>query len=396
MYNRLHKGHFMKIYYSDSSTPVQVNKSLFLAGPSPRGKEAIDWRIEAVRILEELKFDGEVFIPIPEKKFAGGGDQATWTYLNQIQWECESREIADRVVFWVPRDIKAGMPGFTTNVEFGEDLGKGKVVYGRPDKADKCRYLDQRNEELSNITHNSLKSLLQDTIAQLGEGAQRTNGEVFVPLDIWKTVQFQDWYKNLKLAGNTLVGCKVLNEFRMSNKKLFSFTLHVNIWIESEQRNKTNEFVFFRTSISSVLAYHKQENETYVILVKEFRSPVNNSEGFVYELPGGSNFDGIKALENARQELAEETGISVAQNQRFEFVNERQIAATLCTYVSSLYRVELNEQEFADAKASTQAFGVVGDSERTYVQVVPLSKINEYKVDYSTLGMIYEALHFKS
>lgn len=385
----------MKIYYSDSATPVKVNKSLFLAGPSPRGKEAVDWRIEAVKILQELEFDGEVFIPIPEKKFGGGMDEATWTYLNQIQWECESREIADRVVFWVPRDIKGGMPGFTTNVEFGEDLGKGKVVYGRPDEADKCRYLDQRYEEHDNITHTSLRTLLQETIAQLGDGAQRSDGEVFVPLDVWKTVQFQDWYKNLKLAGNTLSGCKVLSEFRLPNKKLFSFTLHVNIWVNAEQRHKSNEFVFFRKSISSVLAYRKEENETYIVLVKEFRSPVNNSEGFVYELPSGSNFDGIEALGNAQHELEEETGIRVDDYHRFRLVSERQVAATLCTYVSSLYAVELTEQEFAVAKQSTQAFGVQGESEKTYIQVAALSKLNEYKVDYSTLGMVFEALHFK-
>ena len=386
----------MKIYYSDSTTPVSITKSLFLAGPSPRAKEAIDWRIEAVKILEELGFDGQVFIPIPEKKFGGGLDEAAWTYLNQIQWECESREIADRVVFWVARDIKGGMPGFTTNVEFGEDLGKGKVIYGRPEHADKCRYLDQRNEEHGNITYNSLRGLLEKAIKQLGAGAERQGGEVFVPLDIWETPQFQNWYSNLKLAGNTLVGCKVLNEFRMSNKKLFSFTLHVNVWINSEQRNKTNEFVFFRTNISSVLAYHKQENETFIVLVKEFRSPVNNSEGFVYELPGGSNFDGMKFLQNAQHELAEETGISISDSNRFKFINERQIAATLCTYTSSLYSVELTEDEFSIAKQNKQAFGVAGDSERTYVQIVPLSKINDYKVDYSTLGMIFEALNFKS
>lgn len=386
----------MQMYYSDSSTPVKVTKSLFLAGPSPRAKEAIDWRIEAVKILQDIGFDGDVFIPIPKNKFEGGMDEVTWTYLNQIQWECESREIADRIVFWVPRDIKGGMPGFTTNVEFGEDLGKGKVVYGRPDNAEKCRYLDQRYEGFSNITHNSLRSLLEESIKQLGTGELRTGGEVFVPLDIWNTVQFKNWYKNLKLAGNTLIECKVLNEFRLPNKNIFSFTLHVNIWINSEQRHKSNEFVFFRKSISSVLAYHKEVNETYIVLVKEFRSPVNNSEGFVYELPSGSNFDGIEALENAQHELEEETGIRIDDSTRFSLVSERQIAATLCTYMSNLYTVELTEKEFALAKQNTQAFGVLDESEKTYIQIVPLSKLNKYKVDYSTLGMIYESLHFKT
>lgn len=114
---------------------------MFLAGPSPREKSVIDWRIEAIRILQEIHFDGEVFIPIPEKRFYGGDDSAEWTYDTQIEWECAARHVADKIVFWVPRDIENGIPAFTTNVEFGEDLHSGKMLYGRPEQAEKCRYL---------------------------------------------------------------------------------------------------------------------------------------------------------------------------------------------------------------------------------------------------------------
>lgn len=383
----------MQIYYSDSPIPKTLTKSLFLAGPSPRDKETFDWKLEAVKILEEMNFDGDVFIPVPKLKFAGGDESESWTYIEQVAWECECRHIADMIVFWVPRDIKGKMPGFTTNVEFGEDLSSGKYIYGRPDTADKCSYLDDRNKFLDNTLYTTLKDLLEATIKKLGKGAVRHNGEIHIPLFIWQEIEFQDWYTNVKLAGNKLIDAKVLNQVSLPNKKLFAYTLKVNIWVETEKRNKSNEFVFFRKSISSILAYYKDEKDTHLVLVKEFRSPVNNTEGYVYELPGGSNFEGINALDNASHELHEETGIKIEDSNRFKLVNKRQITATVCTYTSHLYSIELNEDEFKQAKANTlSSFGLQEDSEKTYVQVISLKDIFNYPVDFGNLGMIFEGL----
>lgn len=384
----------MQIYYSDSPMPTTLTKSLFLAGPSSRDKETFDWKIEAVKILEEMNFDGDVFIPVPKRKFAGGDESESWSYIEQVAWECECRHIADMIVFWVPRDIKGKMPGFTTNIEFGEDLSSGKYIYGRPDKADKCRYLDDRNASLKNITYTTLKELLEATVKKLGKGSVRHEGEIHIPLFIWQESEFQDWYKNIKLAGNKLIDAKVLNQVSLPNKKLFAYTLKVNIWVEAEKRNKSNEFVFFRKSISSILAYYKDEKDTHLVLVKEFRSPVNNSEGYVYELPGGSNFEGINALDNASHELYEETGIKIEDSSRFNLVNKRQITATVCTYTTHLYSIELNENEFKQAKENTlTSFGLQEDSEKTYVQVIALKDIFNYPVDYGNLGMIFEGLN---
>ena len=45
------------------------------------------------------------------------------------------------IVFWVPRRLK-DMMGLTTNVEFGLYVRGGRVVYGRPDWAERNKYLD--------------------------------------------------------------------------------------------------------------------------------------------------------------------------------------------------------------------------------------------------------------
>ena len=62
------------------------------------------------------------------------------------------------------------MPAFTTNVEFGYWLYTNKVIYGRPDDAEKIKYLDwlyklDYNEE----PYNKLDELLKMAIKKTNE-----------------------------------------------------------------------------------------------------------------------------------------------------------------------------------------------------------------------------------
>lgn len=288
------------------------------------------------------------------------------------------------------------MPAFTTNIEFGEDLHSGKIMYGRPDNAEKCRYLDKRIIEIKEKVFNDLNKLIQESISKLGEGSLRLEGEVHVPLFIWQSEQFQSWYQQLQENGNKLVNAKLLHHMKFSNGYLFSFILWVNVWVESEQRFKSNEFVFSRKDISSILPYYKEGNETFVVLVKEFRSPVRNEAGLVYELPGGSALKpGVNPQENAQHELEEETGIHIEDLSRFTFVQNKQLCSTLSSHHSYLYKVELTKEEFEMAKKNVESqtvFGLTEDTEIIYLEIMPISKIMDYPLDYSMTGMILGGL----
>lgn len=124
----------MIINYSDE-TIIKGKKSIFLAGPTPREKDGISWRKEACKRLEQYGFDGIVYVP----------EYSTWkqkeSYIDQAMWERKALKSATIILFWIPRHLP-DMPGFTTNVEFGYFLHTGKVLYGRPDDADKVQYLD--------------------------------------------------------------------------------------------------------------------------------------------------------------------------------------------------------------------------------------------------------------
>jgi 8-oxo-dGTP pyrophosphatase MutT (NUDIX family) len=344
----------MQLVFSDDIFPTHVVRSIFLEGPSPRQNDVPHWRYEALEILETMRFDGTVFIPVPRARFLlGADDAASWTYDGQIEWECAARKRADVKVCWLARTIDRsqadlGMPGFTTNFELGEDFDTGNLVYGRPASAEKCRYMDKRVASLGLPVHESLEDLLNAAIESLGEGAERSGGEVHVPLFIWRSPQFQSWYGQLKAAGNRLESAELAHEVTFGGRFLFSYILWVNVWVEKEQRFKSNEFIFSRTDISTVIAYNRSPDSRAVrlALVREFRSPANNALGYVFEAPGGSSTKpGKDPLENAADELREELGLTIDDLSRFKTVGTRQVAATLSTHKAHVYAIELTGAE---------------------------------------------------
>lgn len=150
----------MKINYSDEVV-VKGEKSIFLAGPTPRGENVVSWRKAACEILEELGFDGVVYVP----------EYSSWkpkeSYVDQAMWEREALSDASSIVFWIPRHLP-DMPAFTTNVEFGYWLHTGKVLYGRPDAAEKIKYLDWLYELDYGIKpSNNLKELLEKAVLKI-------------------------------------------------------------------------------------------------------------------------------------------------------------------------------------------------------------------------------------
>lgn len=147
----------MIINYSDQKV-IKGKKSIFLAGPTPRGENALSWRTEACEILKQIGFDGVVYVP----------EYSTWKpkqdYVDQAMWERIALTNATIILFWVPRKLP-DMAGFTTNVEFGYWLHSGKVIYGRPKDASKIKYLDWLYElDYGKTPYEDLQSLLEVAI----------------------------------------------------------------------------------------------------------------------------------------------------------------------------------------------------------------------------------------
>ena len=284
--NKFIRERKMKLVYSGEPFPDEITKSMFLAGPTPRNDSAQSWRIpDALEILERLNYDGHAFIPEHRPGAGTCGDFDTHTYR---EWETAGLHRADKIVFWVPRELKT-MPAFTTNVEWGAWRRSGKAVFGAPSGAPKTLYLKLEAEEFGVPQFTSLEETLAHAVTSLGNGARRTGGECFVPLHIWNTESFQQWYKNLVRTGNRLVEARV--EWVVTSKKknvsIPAWALRTKIFIAAENRTK-EDVVISRRDISAVMLWKKRPNllDSEIVLVKEFRNPARTADGFVHELPG--------------------------------------------------------------------------------------------------------------
>jgi 8-oxo-dGTP pyrophosphatase MutT (NUDIX family) len=419
----------VKIVYAHQPLPTEQHKAIFLAGPTPRSSDVPSWRPEAIRELERLGYDGHVFVPEAE--------DGVWKkdYDGQVEWEEAALNQADIILFWISRDMK-DMPALTTNDEFGFWKGRdpSKVVLACPDKAVKTTYQKYYAKKYFIPTFSNLGEACHHIVTALGEGAERRGGECQVPIHIWHTSSFQGWLGAQKAAGNRLDGARVEWAHRVANGRfLFGWALKVNVFVASENRNKTNEFVLSRTDISTICAYYVppppscdvchgrglrdfydgsaetcnvcsgkgtlslHPGDVWVVVVREFRSPSTSSDGFVWELPGGSSHKPDKdPLQTAAEELKEELGILVDPC-RFKAITNRQLAGTFSAHQAHLFAVELT---FAEVNklirddCANVTHGVATDTEITYTRVRRLHEVMEKRlVDWSTLGMLFQTLY---
>lgn len=383
------------VYYGEHA-PYKYSKSIFLAGPSLRsGQEGVSWRKDALQILEHMGYDGVVFIPENRQ----GRLDEHHDYDQTVKWEETHLEMADVILFWVPRKMDT-LPALTTNIEFGRYESSGKVILGYPEDAERMHYLHTYAKKLNIPISHTLTHTIQATLDKLGEGAERSLGERFIPLSIWKTKTFQQWYRNLLKAGNRLETAKVLFNFRPKNKDFtFLWIVHPVVYIASEDRFKSNEMVIARTDISSVCLYWKPEDDQdeediKVILIKEFRSPVSNTDGFIHELVGGSSFDQSETpMEVAIKEVQEETGLAL-DGERLKPVASRQVYGTLLAHHVHLFAYRLDDKELKWLRSQKGVVhGNIEDSEQTLIEVVPYRELcHSDLVDWATLGQVSAAL----
>ena len=168
------------------------------------------------------------------------------------------------------------------------------------------------------------------------------------------------------------------------------WVIYAKMWIEAEQRIKDNELILSRTDLVSVLLHYQDQ----IILVKEYRSVCNNSECYVYELPGGSSPNCIPAHETAMNEVKEEIGVEIPV-ERFKLINIRQAVATFSAHHIYAYKVELTKEEFNRIiKLNNTVHGLHNEGEYTYLQIKSINDIIKNNlVDWTNLGIILSALY---
>ncbi len=385
----------MHIVYTNEDPPSSFSKSIFLAGPTPRSKKTRSWRPRALKILNAKGYDGVVFVP----ENRDGGSWAS--YAKQVAWEHRGLNMADCILFYVPRNLKT-MPAFTTNVEFGLYAQSGRSAAGFPPRAKKNEYLKALSEKFCIPQTKTLAGVIDAALHMIGEGTLRNDGERCVPLHIWRTSSFQAWYAAQKNAGNRLDDARVEFTIRTGPKqtRMYIWGLWVNMFIAAENRHKFNEPVISRPDIFSVVAYQKAPrlSDCRVGLVREFRSPAATSDGFIWELPGGSTIHSdVPPAHIAADEMGEETGLTINPD-RFGTHEKRQLAGTLSSHKAHVFSVALSEEELAwlaAQKGIPHGEGDEGETgERTYVEIQTVEEILRGDfVDWTNVGIILSTLN---
>lgn len=142
----------------------ELQKSIFLAGPSPRDPSTTSWRPLAQSYLDSvLNFKGIVYNPESREQH-----EDSFNYDNQVHWEWEALNMATVIVFWVPRDLKI-MPALTTNIEFGLHVASGKCLFGAPPEAPKNNYLRVLAVRNHVESFTSMEALLERAVAKCQE-----------------------------------------------------------------------------------------------------------------------------------------------------------------------------------------------------------------------------------
>lgn len=180
----------LKVVHSQEDLSQIKGESIFLAGPVLRPTKdnpvtMTFWREEAIKILEEKGFEGTVMVPEHENF---GGE---FIYQNQVEWEDEALKKATMIIFWVPRDF-THLPGFTTNVEFGEWMRSGKVVLGYPSSAVKMRYLQHKADKLEIKTANTLTETVMNALKEMRYGGYKVTKLVENPWAELHLMRFKD------------------------------------------------------------------------------------------------------------------------------------------------------------------------------------------------------------
>jgi 8-oxo-dGTP pyrophosphatase MutT (NUDIX family) len=381
--------------YALENLPDPCLASLFLAGPTPRDPVTPSWRPGALRLLAELGYTGAVIIPE-----ARDGE---WrhSYTDQIGWEVAMRARADLIVFWVPRELPA-MPAFTTNVEFGEDYGNCRSLYGRPAEAQKCRYFDERWEAMTGrAPHESLRALLAEAVALIGEGAVRHGAERDVPLAVWRSEPFAEWHRAQAAAGHVLRQFQVRHVLPRGpshpTSPLFGFLAWAAVAVAGEERVKANEVFLARPdTVAVVPVYNSGVDELFAeaFLAREYRLAVRNPSGFAVEPPGGSSpVAGLPLRAIAIEELAEELGLRRVDPARLIDLGSRQCAASLCSHHTHVFALPLFATEARKLRKFAEEGRVFGADGEERIQVVrqPLAGRCDASLDWAGIGMLVQA-----
>ncbi|MFK3980056.1 hypothetical protein ACI2K4_06695 [Micromonospora sp. NPDC050397] len=367
--------------------PRWWHASVFLAGPTTGSTVLLPWQEEAVDTLRRLwTGPGRLVVFVPR---LGDGAEP----VDGDDWSGARVDQSDIVLFWLAEDDHP-VSRSVTHVLLGSCESTGRVVLGLPAHDPQGGYLRHRAERRRIPVATSIAATVGHALSLIGSGARRDDTHREIPLTLWRTDSFRHWLDTKEHSGHRLQHARVTwNLLPRPHGDVFLWAVRPHILINSEDRVKKNEIVIGRTDVASVVAYRPGATllETEIALVREFRSPAATSDGYVHELPGGSQLDDAPPVQVAATEFEEETGLPL-DPARLRPHGVRQPVGALCAHRQHLFSAELDEEEISRLRSTAGTFGLADEGERTTVEVRTYREIlSDRLVDWTTLGLLSAA-----
>ena len=377
--------------YAGERPPQYWDASVLMASPGPPPSDPDDagsWPGAAIALLrEQWNIEGRLVVFVSE--FHADPDRFTGRNADWMSYVLHS---ADVVMFWLPEGAAPLLS--LADIAWGALNDSQRVVMGASRNVPEARvaleYADDHNVPIAT----TLTEAVDKVLGKIGLGARRSGGERGVPLPIWRSRSFRNWYDSQSAAGNTMLSARQVWTFSAGsdNQLLLYWALHVSMHIAAEDRVKSNEVVISRPDISVMALYKRGASldDTIIVLIREFRSPASTPDGFVHELPGGSAPGDV--LHQAVIEVSEETGLAIDVT-RIRAYGSRQVAATLSAHHAHLFAAQITDDELARLGATQSRARDADDTERTWTEITTFGEIRRKRLaDWATIGMITEVL----
>ena len=366
----------MKVVYTLEKIPDNFTNSIFLAGPVYNTGLEKSWRDIVIYTLKQLNYTGVVFIP--EMRDGGRCDYT----LEIHEWENRCIACSDFILMNLYKNIEKGIYGLTSNIEFGRYINSKKLVLNFTDSYD-FKYMEYVSDVHKIPSFTNMYSAVKFCVENSTNCMTKSSGLMNVESSILNTKSFLNWYKSQVNNKNNLLKSETIFNYGSF------YALKTNIEVSSESRIKSNEITIFRPDITSCVMYY----EDYYVFVKEYRNSSNTKHGYVYEFPSGSSTSIDDMTEVIANEIAEEIGFIIDKS-KLVFVNKRQILSTLLAHKNYLYKYELSKDEFdLLMKNNGKMYGNHNENEYTYLHIT--NQLTDLELDYSTLGMLFEAKNTK-
>ncbi|MEU1755630.1 hypothetical protein ABZ436_23635 [Micromonospora matsumotoense] len=373
--------------------PDWWHASVFLAGPAGGPDELLPWQHEAVALLGR-RWAGPgrlaVFVPELDISHEVPSTPGTAAPTDPTDWLDARVGQADVILFWGAGD-PTPLSQAVTHLLWGRCENTGRAVLGLPADDRTGRYLRGRAERRRIPVAETLESTVGHAVDRITPGARRDGPHRDVPLTLWRTDSFRHWLDVKESSGHRLQQAQLAwNLPPRRHGGVFLWAVRPHLLINEENRVKKNEIVLGRTDVTSMVAYRTGSDllETEIALVREFRSPAATTDGYVHELPGGSQRDDAPPAQIAAAEFGEETGLPL-DPARLRYHGARQPVAALCAHRQHLFSAELDAAEVARLRTTVGTFGLADEGERTTVEVLTYRQIlTGGLVDWTTLGLL--------